>query len=97
VGTAHPRRHHDTWDFVLARVAIDFKAELTQDDGAILVRCRLDSMGRASIRTREEILKQDGIMSATAESVIVPRDPKAGTSRPLTERERTVLEAELGR
>jgi len=87
----------DTWDFVLARVAIDFRAELTQDDGAIVVRCRLDSIGRASIRTREEILKLDGTVSATAESVIVPRDPKAGISRPLTERERAVLEAELGR
>ena len=86
----------DTWDFVLARVAIDFRAELTQDDGAILVRCRLDSLGRASIRTREEVAKLDGSVSATAESVIVPRDPKAGRSRPLTEQERAILEAELG-
>ena len=86
----------DTWDFVLARVAIDFRAELTQDDVAIMVRCRLDSLGRASIRTREEIVKQDGTVSATAESVIVPRDPKAGKSRPLTEQERAILEAELG-
>jgi acyl-CoA thioester hydrolase len=86
----------DTWDFVLARVAIDFRAELTQDDGAIVVRCRLDSLGRASIRTREEIVKQDGTVSASAESVIVPRDPKAGRSRALTEQERSILEAELG-
>jgi len=86
----------DTWDFVLARVAIDFRAELTQDDVAIMVRCRLDSLGRASIRTREEVVKQDGTVSATAESVIVPRDPKAGKSRPLTEQERAILEAELG-
>ena len=86
----------DTWDFVLARVAIDFRAELTQDDGAIVVRCRLDSLGRASIRTREEIVKQDGTVSASAESVIVPRDPKAGRSRALTEQERAILEAELG-
>jgi len=86
----------DTWDFVLARVAIDFRAELTQDDGAVMVRCRLDSLGRASIRTREEVAKLDGSVSATAESVIVPRDPKAGRSRPLTEQERAILEAELG-
>ena len=86
----------DTWDFVLARVAIDFRSELTQDDGAIVVRCRLDSLGRASIRTREEIVKQDGTVSASAESVIVPRDPKAGRSRALTEQERAILEAELG-
>jgi len=86
----------DTWDFVLARVAIDFRSELTQDDGAILVRCRLDSFGRASIRTREEVVKLDGTVSATAESVVVPRNPEAGRSRHLTEQERAILEAELG-
>jgi acyl-CoA thioester hydrolase len=84
----------DTWDFVLARVAIDFRDELKQDDGEIVVRCRLDSIGRSSIRTREEIRKTDGTVSAEAESVIVPRDP-AGRSRPLTDEERGVLEAEL--
>jgi acyl-CoA thioester hydrolase len=85
----------DTWDFVLARVAIDFRNELRQDDGEIVVRCRLDSIGRSSIRTREVIAKADGSISAEAESVIVPRDPATGRSRALTGEERTVLEAEL--
>lgn len=85
----------DTWDFVLARVAIDFKRELKQEDGAVLVRCGLDSFGRSSVRTREEILKQDGTISAVAESVIVARDPRAGRSRPLNEAEREALEREL--
>lgn len=85
----------DTWHFVLARVAIDFKDELTQDDGAVLVRCRLDSFGRASVRTREEIVKADGTVSALAESVVVPRDPATGRSRPLTEEERAALQDAL--
>ncbi|HZD03622.1 MAG TPA: thioesterase family protein [Longimicrobiales bacterium] len=85
----------ETWDFVLARVAIDFREELKQDDGEVVVRCTLDSVGRASVRTREEITKRDGTLSATAMSVIVPRDPKTGRSRPLTERERAALEGEL--
>jgi acyl-CoA thioester hydrolase len=85
----------DTWDFVLARVAIDFKQELKQEDGAVLVRCRLDSFGRSSVRTREEIVKQDGTISAIAESVIVARDPRAGRSRPLNEAEREALDREL--
>jgi acyl-CoA thioester hydrolase len=85
----------DTWDFVLARVAIDFRNELKQDDGAVIVRCALDSVGRSSIRTREEIRKVDGTVSAQAESVIVPRDPATGRSRPLTGEERMVLEREL--
>jgi acyl-CoA thioester hydrolase len=85
----------ETWDFVLARVAIDFRQELTQDDEAIVVRCELDSIGRASLRTKETVLKLDGTVSAVSESVIVPRDPDLGRSRPLTEDERAALEREL--
>jgi acyl-CoA thioester hydrolase len=85
----------DTWDFVLARVAIDFRNELKQDDGAVLVRCSLDSLGRSSVRTREEVLKLDGSVSAEAASVIVARDPRTGRSRALTDVERAALEAEL--
>ena len=84
----------DTWDFVLARVAIDYKRELVQDDGSVLVRCGLGSIGRGSVRTREEIVKLDGTVSAIAESVIVPRDPSDGRARPLTDEERSALEGE---
>lgn len=85
----------DTWAFVLARVAIDYRAELIQDDGEVLVRCRLHTIGRASLRTREEVAKLDGTLSAEAESVVVARDPATGRARPLTEEERAALEAEL--
>lgn len=85
----------DTWDFVLVRVAIDFKQELKQEDRAVLVRCWLDSFGRSSVRTREEIVKQEGAISAVAESVIVARDPRTGRSRPLNEAEREALDREL--
>jgi acyl-CoA thioester hydrolase len=88
-------RAGDTWDFVLARVAIDFRQELTQDDREVVVRCRLGSVGRSSVRTVEEIVKLDGTVSAVAESVIVPRDPATGRSRPLSDEERVALEARL--
>ena len=83
-----------TWDFVLARVEIDFRAELTQDDRAVIVRCTLDRIGRSSIGTREEVRKEDGSVSAEARSVVVARDPETGRSRPLTGPERDALEAE---
>ena len=85
----------DTWDFVLAHVEIDFLSELKQEDGAILVRCTGASLGRASIRTREEIVKLDGTASARAAAVIVPRDPASGRSRPLTGEERALVEAAI--
>ena len=85
-----------TWDFVLAHVGIDYRSELTRDDEEVIVRCRLESYGRSSVRTREEILKAaDGTVSAQAESVIVPRDPETMRSRPLTDEEKAVLDADL--
>ena len=84
----------NTWDFVLARVAIDYEAELTLDDGAVIVRCSLESIGRSSIRTLEEICKERGTVSAKASAVVVARDPETGRARPLTDPEREALEAE---
>ncbi|HEY3023245.1 MAG TPA: hypothetical protein VGK11_06400, partial [Actinomycetota bacterium] len=71
------------------------RVELTQDDGEVLVSCRLDSIGRASLKTREVVAKLDGTVSAEAQSVVVAKDPSTGTSRPLTDEERTALEREL--
>ena len=36
-------------------------------------------------------------LKSEAEAVVVPRDPDADRSRPLTERERELLQAELDR
>ena len=85
----------EVWDFVLARVAVDFRSELTQGDDAILVTCRLATIGRRSLTTIEEIRKLDGTLSARAESVIVPRDRAAGRARSLTDMERETLQADL--
>ncbi len=83
------------WDFVLAHVGIDFRNELTQDDGEITVRCAIAGIGRSSVKTREAIVKADGTVAAEAEAVIVPRDRKSGRSRPLTEPERAALQAAI--
>jgi acyl-CoA thioester hydrolase len=84
----------DIWDFVLARVAIDFRRELTQDDDGVDVRCRLERIGTSSVGTREEVLTLDGRIAAEAEAVLVARDRASGSSRPLTETERAAFELE---
>ena len=84
-----------SWDFVLAHVGIDYRRQLTQSDERIVVTCRLASFGSSSIRTKEEIRLPDGTLAAEAEAVVVPRDPTADRSRPLTESERKRLRAEL--
>lgn len=81
-----------SWDFVLARVAIDFRRELTQDDGEVVVTCAVEHVGRSSVRLREEIRTRAGELSAEAESVLVARDPATGRSRPLSEAEREAFE-----
>ena len=81
----------DLWDFVLARVAIDFRRELRQEDDAVVVSCRLERLGTSSLTLREEIRKLDGTLAAQAESVLVARDQQTGASRPLTGAERAAL------
>ena len=86
-----------SWDFVLAHVGVDYRRQLTQADGEVVVSCRLASFGRSSIRTREAIVLSDGTLAAEAEAVVVPRDPKSDRSRPLSDAERELMEAELER
>ena len=85
-------RESDLWAFVLARVAIDFRRELRQEDDTVRVRVGLDRIGTSSVRTREQIVKEDGELAAEAEAVLVARDPDTGRSRPLTEAERAAFE-----
>src|SRR5215831_280492 len=50
----------DAWDYVLARVAIDFRRELRLEDDSIVVSCALVRIGTSSITLREEIRTRDG-------------------------------------
>ena len=85
------------WDYVLARVAIDFRSEVTLGEEAVLARVSLAGIGTSSLTLREEIRKLDGTLAAEAESVIVAREAETGRSRPLTEAERAKLAAVLGK
>ena len=82
----------DAWDFVLARVAIDFRRELRLEHEWAIVSCRLERIGTASLTLREEIRAEEGWLAAEAEAVVVARDREVGSSRPLTAAERTALE-----
>jgi acyl-CoA thioester hydrolase len=86
----------DAWGYVTARVAIDFRRELTQDDDAIVARLWLTRIGTSSVTTREEIVTIGGELAAEAEAVLVARDSETGRSRPLSDAERAALERELG-
>jgi acyl-CoA thioester hydrolase len=83
----------DPWDYLLARVAIDFRRELRLADESVVVSCRLERIGRSSVSLHEEIRTEDGSLAAESEAVVVARDRTTGGSRPLSDSERAALEA----
>lgn len=85
----------DAWDFVLARVAIDFRRELRLEDEEVVVSCALERIGNSSVTLREQIRTRDGDLAAECEAVLVARDRQASRSRALTEAERAAFERAL--
>ncbi len=85
----------DAWDYVLARVAIDFRRELRLEDEEVVVTCTLERIGNSSLTLREQIRTREGELAAEAEAVLVARDRDSGASRPLTETERQAFERAL--
>jgi acyl-CoA thioester hydrolase len=78
----------DVWDYVLARVAIDYRRELVLEDDAVVVTAELVRIGNSSLTLREQVRTLDGELAAESEAVLVARDPRTGRSRQLTEAER---------
>jgi acyl-CoA thioester hydrolase len=77
-------------DFVVARLAIDFRRELRLEDDVVVVRCGLARLGTSSITTQETIVAGDKL-AAEAEAVLVARNRDRDGSRPLTDVERAAL------
>jgi acyl-CoA thioester hydrolase len=78
--------------YVVARVEIDYRRELTESDDRVTARIRLDSVGTSSVRTVEELVLTDGAVAAEAKAVLVACDEER-RPRPLTEPERAALAA----
>jgi acyl-CoA thioester hydrolase len=85
----------DSWDLVLARVAIDFRRELLLEDEEVVVSCTLERIGNSSLTLREQVRTRDGELAAEAEAVLVARDRELRRSRPLTDAEREAFERAL--
>jgi acyl-CoA thioester hydrolase len=81
----------DALGYVVARVEIDYRRELTQQDDLVVARIRLESLGTSSVRTTEELVSRDGDLAAEARAVLVACDEQR-RPRPLTDDERAALE-----
>jgi len=87
---------HDgaAWGYVIARVAIDFRRELRQEDDEVVASCTLARLGTSSVTTREELRTVTGELAAEAEAVLVAVDQGSGKPRPLSDTERAALTEE---
>lgn len=85
----------DEFNFVIVRVAIDYRNELSLEDEAIVVTVRGTGYGSSSIRTTERISKLDGTVAAEAESVVVKHDMEARRAVPLTDEDKAKLDAAI--
>ena len=81
------------WDHAVIRLELDYRAELRYEDGAAIVSCRGTGFGTRSVRTHEQVWTPSGTLVAEARSVVVAWEPEARAARPLTDRERALLEA----
>ena len=80
------------WGYVIARVEIDYRRELTLEDDAIVARCSLEQLGTKSVVTSESIATRDGEIAAEAKAVLVARDDQTGRSRVISDGERAAFE-----
>ena len=79
--------------YVVARVEIDFRAEIQRDDARVTVRVEVERVGRSSLTTRETIIGASGKVAAQARVISVRWDPGRHKPIPFTDVERTRLAA----
>jgi acyl-CoA thioester hydrolase len=79
-------------NFVIVRIAIDYRRELALDDEEVTITCRGIGYGTSSIRTLEQVVAKAGWIAAEAESVVVAHDAVDRRARALTPGERARLD-----
>ena len=73
-------------NFVIVRIAIDYRRELSLADEEVTVTCRGVGYGTSSIRTAERSSRRRGWVAAESESVVVAHDAIERRARSLTAR-----------
>lgn len=77
--------------YVIARVEVDYRHELTRDDGPVTVAITFTSLGRSSIRTRESIHGAGGTLAVESVAVLAKFNRETRTPEPWNEAERTAF------
>ena len=78
-------------DYVMARIEVDFRAEVRHPQRRVTVRLAVERLGTTSLTTRETILTPEGEVAAEARVVTVRWDADSHKPVPFTEAERARL------
>jgi acyl-CoA thioester hydrolase len=81
------------WDYVARRTTIEYRSELTLEDGQAVGTVQLVRLGTTSLTTKTTLTAPDGRIAAEIENVVVVIDGKGGGARRLTDEERQALTA----
>ena len=85
----------DSNQYVLARVELDYRREVSTAFREVVVETGVERVGRSSVRLLQRVLRPDGELAAEGASVLVGWDAAARGSRLLTDAERAGLTARL--
>ena len=77
--------------YVVARIELDFRAEIRLDDRRVTVRLEVENLGTTSLTTRETIILPSGETAAEARVVIVRWDTDQHKPAAFTDAERRQL------
>ena len=86
-------RLEDAGDYVLARVEVDYLSSLVRTDSYVTASFEVERVGGTSLTLRETLLAQDGRVVTRGRAVCVLRDVATGTSRRVSDAERSRAEA----
>jgi acyl-CoA thioester hydrolase len=81
----------EVWEYVNARIAIDFVSELRQTDVHVVGTARLLRVGAKSVTAAIELRARDGRLAANVETVAVALAGRGGPSRAVSPEERAAL------
>lgn len=77
--------------YVIVRVEVDYRHELTREDGPVTVATTFTTLGRSSVRTRESIHGADGTLAIEAVAVLAKFDRETRKSAPWNHAERAAF------
>ncbi len=82
--------------YVVARLEIDFRAEVRHADRTVRAQIAVEQLGRTSLTTRETLRTPDGAVAAEARVITVHWDQEVRAAVPFSDEQRALLAEYVG-